>query len=442
MKSVYKIVLVFFVLTSCKPEFSEPEYTTGEVDPYRFVAIGDEFTAGYADGAYYYEAQKNSYAFILAEHFRKVSETNFVVPFVNQSSVGYGLNGKSRTALAYATDCLGASSLKPVPVASFGDSSIFQINLFPTDGPFNNMGIPEMKMIDVNKQGYGNSLNGNRYYNRIASDPSVASVLDDAYINTPTFFSIFLGINDVLAYAMKGGASNFISPVNGLVNVGFESSLRNAVTSLKSNGANGIISTIPDITDFPYFTTIPANGLNLDSSNAATLNSIYNPLGISFQVGSNYFTMEDTAAGIFAVRKIKSSEKILLSIPLDSVKCYKLGSVYPIPNRFILNENEISAIQTTVANYNVVIRSIAQEYDLALVDAYSFFKSVKSGISYNGISMNMQFVSGGFFSLDGIHLNPRGNALLANEFIKSINLTFKSNFPLVDVTKYSGILFP
>ena len=440
-KLVYAFpILIFFF--SCKPEFKDPEYNAGEINSFRFVTLGDDFSAGYADGALYHDAQKNSYAYILSEQFKKVSETNFVIPFVDASSVGIGSSGKSKSVLGYSSDCLGVSSLKPVPAAASGDAAVLSNNLFPTYGPFGNMGVPGLKVIDAYRQGYGNTTNGNPFFRRMASDPAITSVLEDAFISDPTFFSIFLGINDVMAYAMAGGASDFISPVNGVVNAGFESSLRNSIVQLKSNGSKGVISTLPDVTDFPYFTTIPANGLTLDSANAATLNSIYNPIGITFQVGANYFTMEDTAAGIFAVRKMNPGEKILLSIPLDSVKCFKLGSVYPIPNRFVLNSTEIQNIQSAINDFNLVIRALAQEYDLALVDSYSFFKSIKKGIAFNGINLSAQFVSGGAFSLDGIHLNPRGNALLANEFIKAINLKYKSNFPEADATKYPGIFFP
>jgi hypothetical protein len=61
---------------------------------------------------------------------------------------------------------------------------------------------------------------------------------------------------------------------------------------------------------------------------------------------------------------------------------------------------------------------------------------------YNGIGMNTQYVSGGIFSLDGINLTPRGNALLANEIIKSINSKYGSTIPQVDATKYRSIIFP
>ena len=76
--------------------------------------------------------------------------------------------------------------------------------------------------------------------------------------------------------------------------------------------------------------------------------------------------------------------------------------------------------------------------------AFTFLNisAVAQTFTYNGINLSTTFVSGGAFSLDGVHLTPIGNALLANEFIKAINTTYGSTLPMVDATKYSGVKFP
>ncbi|MFN6039620.1 MAG: hypothetical protein ACK452_14210 [Bacteroidota bacterium] len=438
-------IITSILISSCEPELAGPSIKSGEIDPSVYVAVGDDFAAGYMDGALYYEGQKNSFPFIISQQFLLTGEYFFNQPWISENSVGIGNSGKSKSVLGYATDCLGASSLKPVPFASTGDQNALNTNLFPSYGPFNNMGVPDLKMIELSKQGYGNTALGignfNPFFARIASDPLITSPADDATILMPTFFSIFAGTNDALAYALKGGASNFISPPNGGVGVGFEGSLNDVISKLKINNGKGVIGTIPDVLDFPYFTTIPIDGLSLDSANASLLNAIYNPMGIYFQIGKNHFTIEDTSE-VFGVRQIKPGEYILLNIPLDSVKCFKMGSVYPIPNRYVINENEALQIRNAVSAYNIIINNQAQQNGLAVADIYQFFKNLKSGIVSHGISLNSTFVSGGAFSLDGIHLNPRGNALLANEFLKAINLKFGSNYPIVDPTKFKGIIFP
>jgi hypothetical protein len=79
---------------------------------------------------------------------------------------------------------------------------------------------------------------------------------------------------------------------------------------------------------------------------------------------------------------------------------------------------------------------------LAVVETDKFAQNLTDGFVYNGISMSAKFVSGGAYSLDGIHYNAKGNALLANEFIKAINKKYKSSLHQVNAGNYGATLFP
>jgi hypothetical protein len=225
------------------------------------------------------------------------------------------------------------------------------------------------------------------------------------------------------------------------VGVGFDASYSAIVDAMTANGAKGVVGNVPDITALPYFTTIPYNGLALtrqsqvDSLNFST-SGIFN-----FHLGNNAFIIAD-ASDPMGFRPIHANELILLDVPLDSIKCHYMGSLTPIPDRYILTTSEIANIQAAVSAYNSTIRSVAQSKGLAFVDVNAFLNKTKTGMVYNGVTLNAQFVKGGAFSLDGVHLNPIGQALLANEFIKSINSTYGSTIPQVDATKYRGIVFP
>ena len=196
------------------------------------------------------------------------------------------------------------------------------------------------------------------------------------------------------------------------------------------------------MTDFPYFTTIPYNGLTLDADNAQTMNNVYNPIGLSFVEGDNPFAIACNCNAPYNVRKMEEGELILLSIPLDSVKCNGMGSIVPIPDKYVLTLAEITEIQTKLDAYNTVIRQLAATYGLAVAERGELISELKSGLTYNGINMTTEFVSGGAFSLDGRNLNPKGQALLANKFIAAMNATYNAAIPYADVTKYDGNLFP
>jgi hypothetical protein len=428
-------ILAFTVLAvlSCKPKYNEPTYSKGEINPARFVMIGGSHTAGYMNDALYYEGQQNSLAALIANQFTFIGGVSINQPWVSSTSVGIGLTGLSRLNLGYKTDCKGVTALSPIRIASSGDLSILNQNIFSSANRFGNFGVPGLKLMQVSNS---NLSTTNSFFARMASSLS-ASVLDDAIASNPTFFSVFLGIEDVLDFAKSGGTIENLPSATS-----FQNAYTNLLEVMTANGSKGVLATIPDVSEMPYFTTIPWNGLTLDAASNTTLNSIYNPLGYYFSVGSNPFMIVDSTANDFAVRQILSTELLTLSLPLDSVKCNQMGVLFPIRDEFVLDAGELQYLRGVIAEYNQVIRDLAAEYNLAVVNVNEFSKNLQTGFTYNGVTMSSKFVSGGAYSLDGIHFNAKGNALLANEFIKSINSKYKSRIPQLDANAFNSTLFP
>lgn len=446
----HKYTLLFagaaLTLFSCKPKADSFEASAGNADFTRYVSIGNSITSGFADAALYYDGQMVSYPNLIATQFKMVGGGDFIQPLVPESSVGVGSSVNARLVLGMSTDCMGNTSLGPVPLAPNGDFSIFTTSV-AANGPFNNMGIPGAKMITAVAPGYGNPANGlgnyNPFFTRILTPAEFvsASMLSKAAVQNATFFSLFLGNNDVLSYALSGGTSDAITPSAGPAGIGFDASVDTIVARMTANGAKGIIGSVPDITSIPHFTTIAYNALTLNSTQAAQLTTAYTGTGITFSAGANAFVIEDASAPA-GFRKMTSSEYVLLAVPQDSLKCGGWGATTPIPDEYVLDATEASLIRTAVTAYNNKLKMTADAHGLAFVDVNAFMASAKAGITFNGILSTTTFVSGGAFSLDGIHLTPRGNALLANEFIKAINQTYSASIPQVNVTKYPGVTFP
>lgn len=433
----FLFLALLFGISSCQPKVDAKDVSAGEVDATVFVSIGGSMTAGFMDDALFAEGQASSLGNILAGQFALIGNASFSQPLMTSYAVGCNVEGKSSLYLGYKTDCLGATSLSPVRTASVGDVTDFNQNIFSSG--FHNLGVPLLKSTELTQTGYGNS---NPYFARMTSNLASGQVLADAVAMNPTFFSFTVGIDEVIAFAKKGASEGSMTAVNGAEGVGFDGSINNALDQLTANGAKGVVSNIPDVTDLPYFTTIPYNGLNLTAEKAESLNSIYNPIGIFFQVGVNPFVIEDPSAGTFGVRLMEPGELLVLSIPLDSVKCNQMGSVFPFRDEFVLTNTELNDIRAKIASYNTVLMNAANARNLAFVDAYSFYKKLKSGIVHNGISLNMKFVSGGVVSLDGLNFNPKGNALLSNEYINAINSKYTSTIPRVEVSKFRSTIFP
>jgi hypothetical protein len=439
MKQILNIIIPLAIgmgtltLSSCKPKYKVPETSAGELDPSRFVMIGGSHTAGYMDDALYYDGQQYSIANLLSNQLQKVGAGAFNQPYMPSNSVGVSGSGMSRFKLGYKTDCLGVTALSPVRLAANGDVAALNANVYNASQPFGNFGVPGMTVTMVNVPSYGTY---NPFFARMSSSGST-SVLNDALASDPTCFALFVGIEDILPYAQGGASSGiYINPAT------FSVAYEQLVVSMIGNGRKGVLSLIPDVTEMPYFTTIPWNGLNLTPDKVASLNTIYNPIGISFQEGPNGFMIQDPGAGAFNVRHMVEGELVLLSTPLDSVKCNSMGSVFPFRDQLVLTLDELTEIRGLIAQYNAAISAIAQNYNLALAKPNELVTKMQTGMVYNGITLSTKFVSGGAFSLDGIHFNPRGNAIITNEFIRALNAKYNAKIPAVNAVSYPSVIFP
>ena len=439
----FSLLLLFltFAMGACKPKVDAQETSAGDVDATRFVVIGGAEMAGLMDDALYNDGQQNSLGALLSNQLELIGGSALNQNLMPSSSEGFSAQGNARFKLGYKTDCKNVTSLSPIRAAASGDGASFMANNYSSNAPYTNFGIPFLKAEQLSTVGIGNPALGagnyNPYFARIASSQLAASVKGDILASNPTFFAFCPGFDEVLSYAAGGAKLGSLSDPTAFIG-----GVNDLVQGLTSNGAKGVLANIPDVTEFPYFNTIPYNGLVLDAANAQTLNDIYNPIGISFVVGANPFLIEDPSVGGFGVRKMVEGEKLLLSVPLDSVKCHKMGSLFPIRDEFILELSEINDLRTKIAGYNNAIATSVSNFNLAFVDAHSFYKSLTAGTIYNGVSMNTTFVSGGAYSLDGRNLTPRGNALFANKFIQAINSKYNSKIWELNATSYRGVIFP
>lgn len=388
------------------------------IDVSTYVALGDSITSGYADGALYQQAQLNSYANILAGQLKPLGCLKFKQALMPKDSVGVDPMGHARLTLEQI--CKDEKNYSLTYLSSQGDLAALQQNVFIAQGPFNNMGVPGAKITTILAPGFGNPSNGpgnyNPFFTRMASSPAVSSILSDALEIKPTFFSLFIGNNDALAYALSGGLSNVITPLDGTAGTGFEGSLNQIVNSLSSTGAKGVITTLPSIESIPYFICIPFNGNN----------------GNSFQVN-------DQTRGI---QPLEEGDFVLMDVLLDANKMNYMTGKEPLPKKYVLLKSEITKVKEAIAAYNFSIKKIATEKGLALVDIYQQMINSISDRTYNPTTFNLDYKRRGVFSLDGLHPNAFGQAIIANEMIKAINKTYGTEIQEVRSLQYPGLFFP
>jgi hypothetical protein len=447
---LFRFIAFGFVLAAfainCTPELANPDAQPGECNFAHHIAIGGDYMAGYQDGALSDDGQQKSIPALLNGQFTQYLQGNTY--FYVSMGTGLGWNSKpweswyiTPSYLGDRVDCEGTVSLGPLK-----DSIPHNIAqaLCGNAGavPNNNYAVPFASIAELLSPALGTGLNNNAnpFYYRFATSPGTSTVLSDASAQNATFFSAWLGMEDIFNYARNGGEG-----VNILSSAQFGLYLDTILTAMTANGAKGVIANIPDFRYMPYYTLVPWNGAKLTASKADSLNDIYDVSGLThirFHEGQNAFVINDPNAP-FGVRQIRRNEYITLGLPLDSVRCNFMGILFStLPDRYVLDSTEVAFIDMSIAAYNAVIAQKAAQYNLALVDMNSYFRSVQTGIKWDGVDFNTTFVSGGFFSLDGYHPNQKGYALIANEFVYAINARYGATIPTINCFDCNGVLFP
>lgn len=275
-------------------------------------------------------------------------------------------------------------------------------------GENQNLGMPFMKMAEIDD---ANIRNFNVFFNRILADNALSiSYLQLVEQANPTFFTCWLGNNDVLTYASSGGTRPITDKSL------FSANLKKLINILTKNGAKGAVGNIGDVTSAP----------------AITLISTFRPL-----ISSSKFYIQ-TKAG---VREGTPKDYLLLPGNLDVANIATKGTKISEPwlDAEVLDAEEVIIAQNATKEFNAMIEAEATAKNLAIMDSFSFLNKLKTGISENGETVDASYISGGIFSLDGAHLTAKGYAFTANEFIKAINSKYKSSIPLLDTKLYKGV---
>ncbi|MBC7641986.1 MAG: G-D-S-L family lipolytic protein [Flavobacterium sp.] len=282
--------------------------TAGTANFSKYVAVGNSLSAGFSDGALFKAGQLGSWTNVLNEQFKLVGGGEFKIPFMPDDNIGgivlpqpFFQNPRLFWNNTLINGTLDQKGPTPVgfPTSQATDRAV--------GSGFNNMGVPGAKVFHLLAPNYGNPAGlpaaANPYFCRFASTPS-ARIIDDATAQNATFFSLWIGNNDVLSYATSGGTgtnqtgnfnpatygSNDITDPN--VFAGAYNSILNGSTTpvvakgLTSDGAKGVVCNIPYVTSVPYFTAIPVNAITADKLPIANANSLNQLFGAINQIAA------------------------------------------------------------------------------------------------------------------------------------------------------------
>jgi lysophospholipase L1-like esterase len=359
-----------------------------------YVSIGDSLAAGFTNGALVENHQRVSVPALIA---RQAGAPNFEQPLVGAPGIPAEL---------------GLVSLVPVVIAPVSATPGQPQNL-SLPRPYNNLAVPGATLLDALTK----TTDGGGMHDLVLR--GLGSQVDQAKALHPTFITVWIGNNDVLGAALRGRA---VAGETLTQTQAFRQDFARLLVELRSTGATVVAANLPNVTAIPFVSTIPPVVLNPQTREPVVVEGHTVPLlGPAGPLPSN------------AKVTLAATPYLAQGVGIPAILG---GTGTPLPNEVVLDPGEISTIQDHVNTNNAAIRELCAAADVPLLDIYGLFTELSEvGREIGGIRVTSDFLTGGLFGYDGVHPSELGYALVANEWIATINASGGS-LPLVDLGPY------
>jgi lysophospholipase L1-like esterase len=464
---IYALLAGVILFIACALEDpTKPEITT--INPNilvltKMVAIGNSLTAGVQSGGIVEDFQLNSYPYLIAQQMGQAAK--FEQPLVAQPGVGEIdlTTGEAYGPLKFENGQIVQGD--PVPGGALGVQALGKNLLLPR--PYDNLGLPGANVNEIL------TATGGGLWDLILRNPASGpnfgntTALEQAKLLNPTLVLLWAGCNDVLGAALDGGDPSQITAV-----ADFQASYAGVLGELSEirDGQFGLIlANVPNVTDIPYvnlldsliYRSIPALGIMdpvpvvFDATFQPVLfnpaSGLYLPL-LTEETNTDIahmllpFLSEYQAIGLGVP---DSAALVGFGLPAGQASALVQGMIaaglqpsgQPIPGTLTLTAAESAAIQAAVAGYNQVIAGISASTtpNIPVIPVNSILNELNTS-GYDGYSGKFVFFdpANTAFSLDGVHPNNGGYAIIANEFIKVMNQFPDIQIPLLNTADYKG----
>jgi hypothetical protein len=385
---------------------------SGSADFRVIAAMGTSISAGVQSGGLVVTHQQKAFPYLFA---RQAGAATFTIPSISADGL---------------PPLLRLLSLAPLVISNAGRVPGVPTN-YAQPTAYHDMGVPFSLLLDV-------ADSTNYYGGPLPRDPAAyavfativrhrGTILSEVASLNPTFVTIEFGSNEVLGAAVQGSGAALVDAFT------YSLLLTIAMNGLAATApsAKFAIVNVPDVTTIPFVTTFPpfalgpgGQPLRRDDGSPRTL------------FGNEGSTPDSLAPNDFILLTAADSMAIGVGFPVGT-RSYLTGAPgngRPLPNRLVLSHAEAVRLQGVVALYNLVIDSVATGRGGAVVDLNGLLKlAATTGISYQGTRYTTEFVTGGLFSLDGVHLNDLAQGMLANVLIDAVNAKFGASVPRVDL---------
>ena len=394
-----------------------PPLTSGRANFSVVAALGTDITAGFQSGGLALRHQTHSWAVLFAQ---QAGARPLDLPLVDGDGV---------------PPLLEVKHLYPPPVV-IGPVSATPGNSINATLPtaFHNLGVPTCRMQDILDTGAPR----NEFFDIVQRGRGSLAQQIGTQLNPPATFLLYeFGTNELLQPALNGtilGVTTVLS---------FADTLRRTLDALETlvPGAKMAVVNVPDVTSFPFFTTI--SNRQLDRLGQPVLDSSGRP---RFLLGPNNLAL---TANDLVLLSAKASIAAGIGYPLNTFVYLTPTDSVPgtgtgLSDAQVLNNTEALTLQDRARRFNSIIdttlRSTTKPRDFAVVDLDGLLRRAKSpGIEIRGVLYTSKFLTGGLFGLDGQFPNDMAQALLCNQAIAAVNARYGSNIQPVDPVRYATI---
>lgn len=446
MKKILILILIagmtFFY--TCTPD--QPSAPTLNVlkNDITIAAVGNSLTAGFQSSGLMEDFQMNSYPYLIAQ---QMNNSKFEQPIIGAPGIG---SPADMTPLYLDQDGnIVQDSLLVDPIYLLKNA------LLPR--PYDNLGIPGADLYDLLNTIDGSG--GNPFFDMILRNPTLLNTtqLQQVSLLQTTVLLLWAGNNDVLGAALDGGDLDQITSQSD-----FDTRMESILTQLQNDLPNTVIimANIPYVTDIPYINTLDGVFLGgIPMVFDETLQPVDFGGGTYLPLVTSETTVEHiTLVGLGAYQQglgIPDSAYMVDNLGLGQGQAAQLEAEmiaagliptgFPLDGSMTLTSTEASTIKDAVDGFNQTIASLAGTYSVPTVDANAMLTELnENGIDGATGKFVMVDLATTAFSLDGVHPNNAGYAIIANAFIGKINaaLQLETPIPEVDVSSKLGQYLP
>jgi len=459
---VLAAIVLFMACEASDPTQPNLNVTVQQLLLRKMVAVGNSLTAGFQSAGLVEDFQLHSYPYLIAKQMGQGD--NFQQPLISTPGIG---STPGKTPMKFVNGQIVVEDLTENPMNLLKNLEL--------ERPYDNLGVPGADANDVLNT--VDASGGNPFFNIVLrnwspnpNDTTFGNMtqLEQALFLNPSLILLWIGNNDVLGAALSGGDPNQITSQSD-----FQSRMTQILTTItQKSRARVVMANIPYVTDIPFVNTLdgifhdsPALGITtpvpvvfdatlqpvlLDSATGLYLPllteetgvvnvllpalSAYSSMGLGVP-DSSYIADMFIGLGVDPFIASLKAQAIVQGLMAKNL----IPSGIPIPGTLTLTAAEISTIKDAVDGFNQTLTTLAGQFQVPLVDANAMLTTLNTqGLDgYSGKYVLLDPANTAF-SLDGVHPNNGGYAIVANLFIQTMNAAFGFQIPTIDVSQFKG----